>query len=63
MEWGGYWQRREDVNIDGMQSAGSLFVGADTSLGPVFLGCGRAQGGRSSFYLTFGSLLRTLDGF
>lgn len=63
VEWGGFWQRREDVNIDGMQTAGSVFVGADTFLGPVFLGYGRAQGGHDSFYLTFGSLLRTLDGF
>jgi len=63
VEWGGFWQRREDVSLDGMQTAGSVFVGADTFLGPVFLGYGRAQGGHDSFYLTFGSLLRTLDGF
>ena len=63
MEWGGFWQTRDAVDIDGMQTAGSLFIGADTFLGPVFLGYGRAQGGHDSFYLTFGSLLRTLDGF
>lgn len=63
LEWGGFWRSRNQVDIDGMQSAGSLFVGADTFLGPVFLGYGRAQGGHDSFYLTFGSLLRTLDGF
>jgi NTE family protein len=63
MEWGGFWQTRDAVNIDGMQTAGSVFIGADTFLGPVFLGYGRAQGGHDSFYLTFGSLLRTLDGF
>ncbi len=63
LEWGGFWRSRNQVDINGMQSAGSLFVGADTFLGPVFLGYGRAQGGHDSFYLTFGSLLRTLDGF
>ncbi|WP_313347212.1 patatin-like phospholipase family protein [Stenotrophomonas sp.] len=63
VEWGGFWATRDEVNIDGMQTAGSVFVGADTFLGPVFLGYGRAQGGHDSFYLTFGSLLRTLDGF
>lgn len=62
-EWGGFWRRRDDVGVEGMQTAGSVFVGADTFLGPVFLGYGRAQGGRDAFYLTFGSLLRTLDGF
>lgn len=63
LEWGGYWRDRGDIGIDGMQTAGSLFVGAETFLGPVFLGYGRAQGGYDAFYLTFGSLLRTLDGF
>lgn len=63
VEWGGFWRSRSQVGIDGMQTAGSLFVGADTFLGPVFLGYGRAQGGHDAFYLTFGSLLRTLDGF
>ncbi|HDS0948777.1 TPA: patatin-like phospholipase family protein [Stenotrophomonas maltophilia] len=62
-EWGGYWNSRSDVGVDGMQGAGSLFVGMDTFLGPVFLGYGRAKGGHQAFYLTFGSLLRTLDGF
>ncbi|MFT3669649.1 MAG: patatin-like phospholipase family protein [Pseudoxanthomonas sp.] len=63
LEWGGFWRDRADIGIDGMQTAGSLFVGADTFLGPIFLGYGRAQGGHDAFYLTFGSLLRTLDGF
>jgi NTE family protein len=63
LEWGGFWRSRNQVDVDGMQTAGSIFVGADTFLGPVFLGYGRAQGGHDSFYLTFGSLLRTLDGF
>lgn len=63
LEWGGFWRSRNQVDIDGMQTAGSIFVGADTFLGPVFLGYGRAQGGHDAFYLTFGSLLRTLDGF
>ena len=62
-EWGGFWRNRADVSIDGMQAAGSVFVGAETFLGPVFLGYGRADGGHDAFYLTFGSLLRTLDGF
>ncbi|MBD9477877.1 patatin-like phospholipase family protein [Pseudoxanthomonas sp. PXM02] len=62
-EWGGFWTRRDEADLGSMMPAGSLFVGADSPLGPVFLGWGRAEGGRDSFYLTFGSLLRTLDGF
>lgn len=63
VEWGGFWARRDEVDVDDMRMAGSVFVGADTFMGPIFLGYGRAEGGRDSFYLTFGSLLRTLDGF
>ena len=62
-EWGGFWATRQDASFSSMMPAGSVFVGADSPLGPIFLGWGRAEGGRDSFYLTFGSLLRTLDGF
>ncbi len=61
-EWGDFWLRRRDAGINDLSPAGSIFAGADSLLGPVFLGYCRAEG-RSSFYLTFGSLLRTLDGF
>jgi NTE family protein len=63
LEWGGFWGRRRDVDIRDMMVAGSAFVGAQTFLGPIYLGYGRAEGGAASLYLTFGSLLRTLDGF
>jgi NTE family protein len=63
LEWGGYWQRRSDVELGDMMLAGSAFVGVQSFLGPIFLGYGRAEGGTDSFYLTFGSLLRMLDGF
>jgi NTE family protein len=63
LEWGGYWARRSDVELGDMMLAGSAFVGVQSFLGPIFLGYGRAEGGADSFYLTFGSLLRMLDGF
>lgn len=62
-EYGGFWATRREAGFGSMMPAGSVFVGADSPLGPIFLGWGRAEGGRDSFYLTFGSLLRTLDGF
>lgn len=63
VEAGGVWNSRSEVDTRGLVGAGSVFVGADTFLGPVFLGYGRAETGQSAFYLTFGSLLRSLDGF
>jgi NTE family protein len=60
LEAGGLWARRDDIGRN-MIGAGSLFIGIDTFLGPIFLGYGYAQGGHNTAYLTFGSLLRTND--
>jgi NTE family protein len=43
---------------EGLVYAGSAFIGLDSPFGPIFLGYGRAQTGRASAYLTFGTLLR-----
>jgi len=57
LEAGGVWNTRREIGSRAI-AAGSLFVGADTLFGPVFLGYGYAQGGHNALYLTFGSLLR-----
>ncbi|MBS0515228.1 MAG: patatin-like phospholipase family protein [Proteobacteria bacterium] len=57
LEAGGWWNERRRIGSN-MIGAGSVFVGIDTFLGPIFLGYGYAQGGHSAAYLTFGSLLR-----
>lgn len=61
LEAGGIWDTRDEVRGKDLIGAGSLFLGIDTFLGPVFIGYGHAQGGNNSFYLTFGSLLRPND--
>jgi NTE family protein len=58
LETGGFWNQRRDIGRN-MIGAGSIFIGIDTFLGPIFLGYGYAQGGQNAAYLTFGSLLRT----
>jgi NTE family protein len=35
-------------------TGGSVFVGANTGLGPVYLGLGLGEGGRSALYLYLG---------
>jgi NTE family protein len=57
LELGGFWDRRRDIG-DNLIPAGSVFLGLETFLGPVFLGYGYARGGHNAAYLTFGSLLR-----
>jgi len=58
LEAGNVWQKSSDVRLNSLIYAGSIFVGVQSPLGPVFLGYGYADGGHSSIYLTFGSLLR-----
>lgn len=58
LEYGGVWDARRDIGA-GASLAGSVFLGVNTFLGPIFLGYGYAQGGHNAAYLTFGSLLRT----
>ncbi len=58
LEAGGVWDDRRNIGSN-LIGAGSIFLGIDTFLGPIFLGYGYAQGGHNAAYLTFGSLLRT----
>ena len=58
LEAGNTWQNKSQVQLDSLIYAGSLFLGVQTPLGPLFLGYGYAQGGHNAVYLTFGSLLR-----
>ena len=54
LESGNVWQRESDV-FDDMLLAGSVFFGADTPLGPLYLAYGHAEGNNRSLYLSLGS--------
>lgn len=56
LEVGGAWNDVDDFTFDSLIPAGSLFVGANTPLGPAYLGAGYAQGGNASLYLLLGRL-------
>lgn len=58
LETGNAWAVKSDVDTGDLILAGSLFVGFSTPLGPMFLAYGGNDEGESSWYLTFGSLLR-----
>lgn len=53
LEYGGVWEREEDLFDDGIVS-GSLYFGADTPIGPVYLGYGYAEGGDYSVFFNLG---------
>jgi NTE family protein len=54
LEAGNVWQQRNDVSATGLITAGSVFLAADTWLGPFYFAYGRASGGQSSFYVYLG---------
>jgi NTE family protein len=54
VEVGNAWEDSSDVSLGNSLLAGSLFVGADTFIGPVYLAGGLAEGGNSALYLFVG---------
>jgi NTE family protein len=53
-EAGNAWQPKEDITLDSLIYAGSVFVGLNTFLGPVFLAYGLAEGGHQTIGLSLG---------
>lgn len=56
LEVGGAWNEYGDVSLDSLIPAGSLFLGVDTPLGPLYMAGGYAEGGNASLYLLLGKL-------
>ncbi|UCF04183.1 MAG: patatin, partial [bacterium] len=55
LEYGNVFQERADITFDRGIAAGSLFLGLDTLIGPIYLAYGRAEGGRGNFYFFLGT--------
>jgi NTE family protein len=53
LEYGGVWEDSADLFRDGLV-AGSVFAGADTPVGPLYLGYGQAEGGSNAFFFYLG---------
>jgi NTE family protein len=60
LELGNAWESRDDISVGSAILNGSIFLGLDTPLGPLYLGYGLSEGGQDAafFYLgkTFGGL-------
>lgn len=54
LETGNVWDKRSNIRLDNLRVGGSLFVGADTIIGPLYLGYGQADGGHGALYLFLG---------
>jgi NTE family protein len=54
LELGNVWEDRDDIDVDSAILSGSVFLGADTPIGPFYTGYGYAEGGNSSLFLFLG---------
>ncbi|MBT6287930.1 MAG: hypothetical protein HOI97_05115, partial [Oceanospirillales bacterium] len=54
LEAGNVFQDRDEIRWGNTLSGGSLFIGADTAVGPGYLSFGRTEGGRQSVTLSVG---------
>ena len=54
VEAGNVWATRDDVDVGDLETGGSLFLGAESPFGPVYLAAGLASGGERAFYLYLG---------
>jgi NTE family protein len=54
LEQGNVWSSRHDISFSGSRTNGSVFVGLDTILGPVYFATGFDEGGGSGYYLFLG---------
>jgi NTE family protein len=54
VEAGNVWETRDEVDFGDLEAGGSLFLGAESPFGPVYLAAGLASGGKRAFYLYLG---------
>jgi NTE family protein len=54
LELGNVWQTSKDASFDNTITAGSVFLGVATPIGPLYIAYGRAETGDDSFYIYLG---------
>ena len=54
IEYGNAWQDSSDIGFNSGVLNGSVFLGADTPIGPLYLGVGFAEGGSGTAFLHLG---------
>ena len=54
LEAGNAWASRRDISIQGLRYGTSLFIGADTGMGPLYLSVVSAPKGYTGLYLFLG---------
>ncbi len=54
LQLGNTWEERSDISLENTLASATLFLGADTPIGPFYLGYGYTEGGNDAVYLFLG---------
>lgn len=54
VETGNVWKERQSIDLGSLRTDGSIFLGFDTLIGPLYLATGYDQSGKEAFYLYLG---------
>jgi NTE family protein len=54
LESGNVWQDRSDIALNDMIQAGSIFLGMNSIIGPIYVAYGRAEGANEALYFFIG---------
>jgi NTE family protein len=54
LEAGNVWEDREDIDSGNLVGSGSLFIGIDSPLGPIYSGYGIAEGNQKALFFFLG---------
>lgn len=59
LETGNVWDDRSAIDLGSLRYSGSVFIGAGTPIGPLYLAYGRSDNGEGTAYLFLGNPWRT----
>ncbi|NOQ94121.1 MAG: BamA/TamA family outer membrane protein [Methylophaga sp.] len=54
VQLGNIWEEKSDISASNLIGSSTVFIGADTPIGPLYLGYGVAEGGNKAAYLFLG---------
>jgi NTE family protein len=54
-EAGNAWLRRSSISSNDLIYAGSVFIGIDSNIGPIYIGLGHAEGNMTALYFSLGA--------
>lgn len=57
LEAGNVWQSSDEVDFDDLILAGTLLIGKETPIGPLYLAFGQAEEGENKVYFILGRTL------